>query len=75
MKKAVLLLITVAIGTASCGKRCWECTVNIDGVVSQEKICDKTKKEISDMEANPLETKDKSGTVIYTTTFSNCTKQ
>lgn len=75
MKNIIYLLIFIAVTATSCGKRCWECTVNSDGVISQEKFCDRNKKQINDMEANPWETKDKNGKVVFTTTFSNCTKK
>jgi hypothetical protein len=49
--------------------------VNADGVQFKETFCDRSKKEIRDMENNPLQTKDNTGTVVYTTTFSNCVKR
>lgn len=74
--RTTILLICISLGLASCNKRsCWECDVNADGVAFKETFCDRSKKEIRDMQNNPLETKDNAGTVVYTTTFSNCVKR
>lgn len=74
--RTAILLIFIGLGAASCNKRsCWECDVNADGVQFKETFCDRSKKEIRDMQNNPLETKDNTGSVVYTTTFSNCVKR
>lgn len=74
--RTAVLLICISLGLVSCNKRsCWECDVNADGVVFKETFCDRSKKEIRDMQNNPLETKDNTGQVVYTTTFSNCVKR
>ncbi|MCB0697019.1 MAG: hypothetical protein KDC07_06625 [Chitinophagaceae bacterium] len=72
----ILLIICSGLLLASCNKkRCWECTVDIGGDTFQQEVCDKSKKEIKELQASPQETKDKDGNVIYTTTYSNCTKK
>lgn len=74
--RTAILIIFIGLGLASCNKEsCWECDVNADGVKFKETFCDRSKKEIRDMENNPLQTKDNSGTVVYTTSFSNCMKK
>ena len=74
--RTAILLICISLGLASCNKEgCWECDVNADGVQFKETFCDRSKKEIRDMQNNPLQTKDNTGKVVYTTTFSNCVKR
>jgi hypothetical protein len=74
--RTAIILILLCIGAVSCNKgNCWECDVNADGVMFKETFCERSKKEIRDMQNTPLETKDNGGTVVYTTTFSNCVKK
>lgn len=74
--KVIAFILVVCICCMSCSKEsCWECDVNSAGVKYKERFCDRSKKEIQTMEDNPLLTKDNAGTVIYTTTFSNCVMQ
>lgn len=69
----ILYIFLFALLAASCNKsKCWQCTVVSAGTEFTERICDKSKKDIDELQANPQETKDKDGQVIYTTTYSNC---
>lgn len=71
--RTAIILILACMAAASCNKQhCWECDVNEGGVQFKETFCDRTKKQIKEMQDNPLETKDPTGRVVYTTTFSNC---
>lgn len=71
-----LAIISACLALASCNKEyCWECDVNSAGITYKETYCDRSKKQISDMQNNPLQTKDNTGAVIYTTTFSNCVRR
>lgn len=75
MKQALLLLL-ILTACASCNKQyCWECDVNAAGLKYKETFCDRSKKEIQDMQEKPLQTKDHAGVVIYTTSFSNCSRR
>lgn len=70
---ASVLLLSLTTGCAK--KRCYVCDVSTAGILSKEEFCDRGEKEIRDMERTVLETKAPNGTVIYVTTFSNCTEQ
>lgn len=73
----IVYIFLFAVLLTSCSKgRCWQCTVtSAQGATFSEQICNKTKKQIQELEDNPQETKDPSGQVIYTTTYSNCLEQ
>lgn len=74
--RTTIILMLFCLVAASCNKEgCWECDVNAGGVTFKETFCGRSKKEIRDMQNNPLQTKDNTGTVVYTTTFSNCEKK
>ena len=75
MKQALLLLLILTAFVSCNKKHCWECTVDLGGDVFQENLCGKSKKEIKDLQAKPQETKDKDGVVIFTTSYSNCSKR
>lgn len=75
MRKTVVLLALLPF-IASCKKYCWECTISTaGGLIYQEQICDRTDKQIQDLQDNPKETKDNTGQVIYVTTYSNCQRR
>jgi hypothetical protein len=76
MRKTFVLLV-LPLFVMSCQKQyCWECDIaTAGGLTYKEQICDRTKKQIKDMQENPLETKDNTGAVKYITTFSNCVRR
>lgn len=72
----LLIVLFLAVLCTSCSKtQCWECTVDIGGTAFQEEVCDKSKKEIEELQNTPQETKDKDGQVILITSYSNCAKR
>lgn len=74
--KHIALILVFWTGAASCSKEsCWECDVNANGVLFKESFCNMTKKEIQNKQDNPQETKDAAGTVIFTTSYSNCARK
>lgn len=74
--KGIALILMVCICCTSCNKEsCWECDVNSAGVKFKETFCDLSKKEVAKKQDKIHETKDQTGTVIYTTTYSNCIRK
>jgi len=76
MRKFLFLVVASAM-LASCSKEsCWECDVTTAGGLNyREEFCDRSKKEIQEMQDNPLVTKDNTGEIIFSTSFSNCTRK
>lgn len=76
MRKLFIPLLAVVMFSSCSKESCWECDVQTAGGLQyREQFCDRSKKDIQQMQDNPLHTKDATGKIIYTTSFSNCTRR
>lgn len=77
MRKFLLPILCIVLLTACRKESCWECTVSTAGSLSyRQEYCNYSKKEIDHMQQNPQHTKDQqTGEIIFTTTYSDCTRK